>query len=420
MKLLISAYACIPHRGSEPGVGWNWTLEHARLGHEVWCITTPDGKDAIEQELKKHSDLNLHFIYVASPAWVNWLYRFQPFVYLHYILWQYNAAKVAHRADTLARFDLILHITLSSFQLGSGFWRLNKPMIFGPVGGGNFAPRAFKKYFGASWLMEVLRRCTSDLLLRFNPDIRKVCRQAKLILVANMDTLRMARKYAAGDIRIFLDSGLSKDFFNTAIPPRPFRKMLKLLWVGRIFARKGLPLVLEALSQVQGDIDFHLTILGDGKSGAKVPRWIDQYKLVHKVTWLGHVPWDVVRKAYLEHDVFLLCSLRDSFGSQFMEAMAYGLPIITLDHQGAGDHIPEGCGIKVPVTTPAETVAGIARAVEFMYRYPEKRVAFGARGYDFAKTQTWAGKVKDVSRLYNNIAGMNGPQAPVGKYESHP
>lgn len=418
MKLLISAYACIPCRGSEPGVGWNWTLEHARLGHEVWCITTPDGREAIGQELKRHRGLNLHFIFVSSPAWINWLYRFQPFVYFHYLLWQYNAAQVARRADKLVNFDLVLHITLSSFQLGSGFWRLKKPMIFGPVGGGNFAPRAFKKYFGASWLMEVLRRQTSNLLLRFNPDIRKVCRQARLILVANHDTLRMARKYSAGDIRIFLDSGLSQDFFNGSIQPRPPGKILKILWVGRIFARKGLPLVLEALSQVPADIPFHLTILGDGKSGGKVPRWIRQYSLEGKVTWRGQVPWEAARQAYLEHDLFLLCSLRDSFGSQFMEAMAYGLPIITLDHQGAGDHIPDDCGIKVPVTMPADTVAAIARAVAFMYHNPEKRAAFGARGYDFAKTQTWPQKVARVSRLYHDVAGMNKPEDPVGKHGS--
>lgn len=418
MKLLISAYACIPHRGSEPGVGWNWTLEHARLGHEVWCITTPDGRDAIVQELKAHSELNLHFIYVPSPAWANWLYRFQPFVYFHYLLWQYQASQVARRVDQQISFDLVLHITLSNFQLGSGFWRLNKPLIFGPVGGGNFAPPAFKKYFGASWMMELLRRWTSDLLLRFNPDIRQVCRQASLILAANRDTFRMARKMSARNICIFLDSGLPKDFFNEERRARPAGNVLKILWVGRIFARKGLPLVLEALSKVPGDVRFHLTVLGDGKSGSKVPGWISRYKLAHKVTWLGQVPWHVVRKAYQEHDVFLLCSLRDSFGSQFLEAMAYGLPIITLDHQGAGDHIPEGCGIKVPVTDPQQTVTAIANAVAVMYRHPERRLAFGTCGYDFARTQTWEEKIKRISGSYDEIAAANGAQV-IREYEPH-
>jgi hypothetical protein len=44
MKLLISTYACAPNRGSEHGVGWNWTTEAHRLGHEVWALVSPAHK----------------------------------------------------------------------------------------------------------------------------------------------------------------------------------------------------------------------------------------------------------------------------------------------------------------------------------------------------------------------------------------
>ena len=37
MKLLISTYACAPNCGSEHAVGWNWTTEAHRLGHQVWA-----------------------------------------------------------------------------------------------------------------------------------------------------------------------------------------------------------------------------------------------------------------------------------------------------------------------------------------------------------------------------------------------
>jgi glycosyltransferase involved in cell wall biosynthesis len=37
--------------------------------------------------------------------------------------------------------------------------------------------------------------------------------------------------------------------------------------------------------------------------------------------------------AYLDLDVFLFTSLRDSCGSQLLEAMARGAAIVTLDHQ---------------------------------------------------------------------------------------
>ena len=47
MKLLISAYACAPNRGSEHGSAWNWTSEVARLGHEVTVLVSPAHRNAI-------------------------------------------------------------------------------------------------------------------------------------------------------------------------------------------------------------------------------------------------------------------------------------------------------------------------------------------------------------------------------------
>ena len=38
-RILLSAYACEPGKGSEPEVGWMWATELAAAGHEVWVIT---------------------------------------------------------------------------------------------------------------------------------------------------------------------------------------------------------------------------------------------------------------------------------------------------------------------------------------------------------------------------------------------
>ena len=47
MKLLISAYACAPNRGSEHSCGWNWTSEVTRLGHEATVLASPAHRTAI-------------------------------------------------------------------------------------------------------------------------------------------------------------------------------------------------------------------------------------------------------------------------------------------------------------------------------------------------------------------------------------
>lgn len=50
MKILLSAYACEPNKGSEPGVGWSWATEYAKQ-HQVWvglpCIAIATGGPGI-------------------------------------------------------------------------------------------------------------------------------------------------------------------------------------------------------------------------------------------------------------------------------------------------------------------------------------------------------------------------------------
>ena len=50
LRVLVSAYACEPGRGSEPGVGWHWVREIARF-NEVWVITRMNNRKAIETAL---------------------------------------------------------------------------------------------------------------------------------------------------------------------------------------------------------------------------------------------------------------------------------------------------------------------------------------------------------------------------------
>ena len=47
MNVLISAYACDPFEGSEPGVGWNWVLLASGVAN-VWVITRANNRPSIE------------------------------------------------------------------------------------------------------------------------------------------------------------------------------------------------------------------------------------------------------------------------------------------------------------------------------------------------------------------------------------
>ena len=69
MRVLVSAYACEPGKGSEPGVGWNWARMIAQ-DHETWVLTRSNNRAPIEAALAADPQPNLRFIYVAPPRWL--------------------------------------------------------------------------------------------------------------------------------------------------------------------------------------------------------------------------------------------------------------------------------------------------------------------------------------------------------------
>ena len=94
MKVLVSAYACEPGKGSEPEVGWQWVNQIARF-HETWVITRANNREAIEKALTKSPINNLHFVYVDLPEWARFWKKGRSGVHLYYYLWQFIAYRKA-------------------------------------------------------------------------------------------------------------------------------------------------------------------------------------------------------------------------------------------------------------------------------------------------------------------------------------
>ena len=416
MKLLLSAYACNPTRGSEEGNGFNWVWESAALGHEVWCLTTPRGQADLTRHLAERTTepaaQRIHPVYITVPKLVDYAYRWQLGVYLHYIVWQYRAWRVARQLDAQVDFDVVHHVTYNSLQMASWLWRLKKPLLLGPLGGGMKAPESLRRYLPDWFKTETVRNLISSLLTTFDPNVRQSMHHAALVMAANSDTGVLARQLGAPRVTLAMSAALPESFILKTYVPRPplAGRELRILWLARIYPRKGLHLTLAALSQVDKRVKFHLDIMGDGPVGHLVPGWIAEAGLQDRVTWHGSVAYDTTRAAYLNHDLFMLCSLRDTYANQYLEAMALGLPILTLDHHGAADFVPATAGIKVPVQSAEATTAALARAVEYLYDHPAELAQMGQAGIDFAANYTLnklvAGLHQRAAELAPELAGL--------------
>jgi glycosyltransferase involved in cell wall biosynthesis len=175
-----------------------------------------------------------------------------------------------------------------------------------------------------------------------------------------------------------------------------------LLWVGKLIPRKALPLALEALLQVK-DLPVRLLIAGEGPMKQEWMNLARHLGLEDRARFLGFVELGRMPELYRSAHAFLFTSLRDSFCSQVLEAMAQSLPILTLDHQGVGDLVPDTGGIKVPVTTPEETVASLAQGIRRLVSSPEACREMGKASWECAQQHTWEKRAERMSRLYEDV-----------------
>ena len=132
MKILLSAYACEPNKGSEPEVGWKWATNLSNLGHEVYVITRSNNKNNIEQEIQKKKYFNIKFIYFDFPKWFLKIFKGKKnkFSYFYFYMWQIGIFFVAKKITNQIKFDYIHHVTFVSYRIPSFLCLLNVPFIF--------------------------------------------------------------------------------------------------------------------------------------------------------------------------------------------------------------------------------------------------------------------------------------------------
>ena len=398
MRVLLIGHACSPRAGSEPGMTWNFVWQLSLL-HEVCVLSYPHDRDGVEKFLSRHPNQNLSFVWVDLPG--------SPVAAPHdcglqspslYFLWQALAYRKAIELQKRIAFDLVHHLSYGSVSAPPPVRKMGIPFVWGPIGGGQRTSAVFWRYFGRGWSRELVRSARLRLL-RLYPSARSAAKASLVTLATNQETADLLRQMGARDVRLCLDSGIPASFISEGPVLRQNEKVFTILWAARMQPRKALPLALDALAQVD-DVSVRLLIAGDGEMRPAWEGYARRLHLEHKVEFLGKVPWDEMASLYQRADAFLFTSLRDSFGMQVLEAMGQGLPILTLDHQGAGTFVPTTAGIKIPVTTPRETVAGIAEGIRWLARNADERRRMGEAGRVFARTQTWEKRVEWMSKLY--------------------
>jgi glycosyltransferase involved in cell wall biosynthesis len=406
--VLLSAYACCPGRGSEPGYGWNYLLQYAKVFEKVILVTSLQDHEAVRERLRELGIGNVTLKVVKMRFGLDRLH-YMPVggIHIHYLLWLKEALAVIQSLPD--RIDFAHHLTYGSLQFGSPLYKLECPFIFGPVGGGQRTNTIFYPLMGAkARFFERIRNGVSALFYRFSPFFKGTIRRASLIYCTNEETRAETRRFLSpgqhGKIKMMLDTSLDARFLTEGIV-RPEKMAgdgsrgshrFAALWVGRLLPRKGVEILLNTVKLLKGE-NFHLTIAGDGPLRGKALAFIKDNGLEDQVDFVGYVDQRTILDYYRAADILLFFSYRDSTGLQIMEAFSQGVPVISFDQFGASLLIHEEVGIKIPLEEDLEALQErIAGTIRDLIREPGRVKAMGRNAALYARRFSWEHRMETI------------------------
>ena len=158
---------------------------------------------------------------------------------------------------------------------------------------------------------------------------------------------------------------------------------VRILCVGRAVEKKGLDLLLDALADLPGELDWRFFHVGGGELLGTLRRRARRLGIARRVVWHGSLAHGEVVEQYRGADLFVLASRvardgdRDGLPNVLMEAQMTGLACIATEVSAIPELIEHGqTGILVPPGDHRVLAAAIARLASD----PDLRARLGAAG----------------------------------------
>lgn len=221
----------------------------------------------------------------------------------------------------------------------------------------------------------------------FNNDLGKVGRRlARQLAARYCDTVVTLTEC---DKRYWLKGTKHKGQITTISNPSPFapQKTVKekdtktVLAVGRLTPIKGFDLLIKAWVKVATTYpDWKLDIVGEGENRQLLTDLINRYQLDSKINLVGTV--NNVEHYYKRSDIFCLSSRYEGFGMVLVEALSFGLPIISFDCEVGPAEVLENTGA---ILVPPENIDLLADALIDLIKNKEKRKTISIRSIEKSK-----------------------------------
>lgn len=401
MRILYIAYSCSPCHGSEDAIGWNIPGESARE-NTVFVITKEEQRQYIEEYAKQNELKNIKFYYVDIPGVYKKLFK-GPFYSGRLNIWNRKARKLAEKLCQAEKIELIHQITPVEFRSVGDYGRIpNIKFVCGPLGGAESMPDALRSYAALHMAIEWIRKLV-NCCYRFRYKILKKLEKCQCILFANCETRDfLSGVPMCGENRLYTEIGIKKPELIQKTRSSGKEKCVFLV-AGRLVYRKGHALLLDALREIPAELEWKCRIAGTGPEEEHLQMICRDYGLTDHVDFLGNVPYEKMNEMFESADVLIMPSLRETTGTVVLEAMAKGLPVITINKFGAAALLDNNCGWLYAGDNKESYIKSLRDAVTDCIQNPDEVKRRGGNAGKIAEACTWEQKNAYYQSIYRQI-----------------
>jgi glycosyltransferase involved in cell wall biosynthesis len=398
LRILLSAYACEPDKGSEPGLGWDLVMGLAQVA-DVHVVTRANNRRPTEEALSRISRQHVPiFHYFDLPEACLRFKRLTRSHRWYYNVWQQRVQPLVRQVILENRLEVAHHATFASFRYSTAVCGHGVPVVWGPVGGAEQTPWNLLPWkYPVSLRYELLRNLSNTIFLSTARRQARHWNQYSAVLASTRETQSM---FASAGIRAKLMPAI-----GLGEPSNVSRKSapgaLRLLFVGPLHYLKGVQFVIDALA---GTEDICLTVVGSGPFESKLRELARRRHVQDKVRFTGQMPQAELKNMYVSHAVFVFPSLHDSGGMAVLEAMNSELPVICLDCGGPALSVSDRCGFKIPLGSRHSITLGIRNAIR---QYQDDRSLVEKHGRAarerIKSDYTWPAKIDALLDIYRQV-----------------
>lgn len=238
-----------------------------------------------------------------------------------------------------------------------------------------------------------------------SPEFRSRFREQAQHAAANSDLIIAVSEFTARQVRELLGVECARVrviphgvHLPARVPPDEQRENI-VLHVGAIQKRKNLVRLVDAFEQMGAQ--WRLVLAGSAGYGAgEILQRIDASPRRRDIDIVGYVPAAERDRLYARARIFAFPSLDEGFGMPVLEAMAWGVPVLTSGTSALAE-IAGDAALRIDPADTAALIAGLQR----LSTEKELRHELIGRGRLRAAAFTWRAAVQKTWAVYEELLG---------------